>query len=830
MTALHINRSASRWGWLLAGLLCCAFAFMVFMRWQQGVLTSRPWDLAPYGAAKSVWLVIAAAILGVLIWRARQAGMDWISATTWIAGLAALSVTAYCVLPANLSLLGPLMAFAGICAVRSRRSWFFVWTLSALLLSCVSFYERRYGEFSQEALLATLQTSQREYGAYLREHIAAIHGVLAIALLAAVCTVRAAARRVVAPIGMTSLALILFVPATLPAAMTVLQQARNARDAIQQVREDERRLAARPSLEPRTHRRDLDVVFVLGESNSRWNWQLYGYPRKTNPVLTRPDKDLIVLTDSISVHSHTVPTLSSLFYRRGPASTKDISDPSVSLIDLLGSAGINTEWISAQLRHGPFATPVSRLADSAQISWFATSQPDGEEGEINHDVKAFEFARKRLAEPSPHSRLIVVHMQASHFPYCSDLPAGERRPVEGLALDKRYFGDAPNRHEDVECYDQAVRFTDRILGELLDEVKSRQRPTLFVFAPDHGEAPAEGTGHQSDAHSAKHIEIPTLVYLNPPATSAYPELNSNLQENKDRPFMNKWLFEMLVDAFGVSASDVELAAPSIASLPYSPPKRIAFPDSNPVHYDEADSTDHKDMLSRARVTLQALQARGGTPTLYAHRTNTFGKAIEARDIFPGLEMDLVWSAAASRTEVLHPPKPSLDISLREQILLINQKKPHAYWFDVKKGADEQGFWDELDKLDARFRLKQGALVELTGRYDASLVRSAAAAGWRIALPVRDGMPTCQLDGLDDVCEREATQLLDTACALGATHLSFDIKDLQIVRKHILGRRPALKLAVWDDRISIDNATFLQRLSQVANADAFAVRFDSRFGY
>ena len=55
--------------------------------------------------------------------------------------------------------------------------------------------------------------------------------------------------------------------------------------------------------------RNLSVVTIIGESTSRWNVSLYGYPRKTfEPLKGVPN--ILLFHDVIAPHTHTVPSLS----------------------------------------------------------------------------------------------------------------------------------------------------------------------------------------------------------------------------------------------------------------------------------------------------------------------------------------------------------------------------------------------------------------------------------------------------------------------------------------------------------------------------------------
>ena len=73
-----------------------------------------------------------------------------------------------------------------------------------------------------------------------------------------------------------------------------LWEARNALRLARRAREEDARFLARVHAgaatldrSPLVGRSDVDVVLYLGESSSRWDWSLYGYPRSTNAPLSR---------------------------------------------------------------------------------------------------------------------------------------------------------------------------------------------------------------------------------------------------------------------------------------------------------------------------------------------------------------------------------------------------------------------------------------------------------------------------------------------------------------------------------------------------------------
>ena len=96
-----------------------------------------------------------------------------------------------------------------------------------------------------------------------------------------------------------------------------------------------------PDDEPRT------VVFVLGESVTRSNFSITGYPRKTTPELDSMGDELTWFPDVVSADPSTGPSISKILT---PATIKDpdlwLTKPDVLL--MARKAGYKTFWLSNQ--------------------------------------------------------------------------------------------------------------------------------------------------------------------------------------------------------------------------------------------------------------------------------------------------------------------------------------------------------------------------------------------------------------------------------------------------------------------------------------------------
>jgi glucan phosphoethanolaminetransferase (alkaline phosphatase superfamily) len=462
-----------------------------------------------------------------------------------------------------------LLAAVGCAWLLSGRAW---WRLAAaLVLTCAALlaagYERLYGPISADAVAAILQTNAQEAGGFVFQHLS----IVVLSMCAVMLVTQAVLfllRPQVAPVGFRS-ALPFAVVLMLFGSGGQLDRLQAARTSIDNLRTQAHSLVrvADQDVAVATHA-PLDVVLILGESNTRWHWQLYGYPGRTNPALAAMRDGLLVFQDAVSADSHTVPALTAMFYRpyydvQRPAQLQELRR--MSVLDALNAGQVETTWLSAQAPFGPWATAVSQLARNSRHTEFFNRGSEGRlspQGLIGDpDLLARDAVIRTMRAPAVKDRLIVQHMLAPHFPYCK-YGAGES-PAAALASGPGYFGEAPDLSGDLACYDRAIRFTDGIIEQVMHASDGQARPTVVIFVPDHGEAPEEGTGHNNSVHSARHVEIPLLVHFNAAARQALGSEHAALQTNAAKPVMNSWVGDLLLDLFHVSVKGMRREADSL---------------------------------------------------------------------------------------------------------------------------------------------------------------------------------------------------------------------------------------------------------------------------
>lgn len=268
-------------------------------------------------------------------------------------------------------------------------------------------------------------------------------------------------------------------------------------------------------------------VFVIGESTSRFNWSLYGYPRKTTPVLDSLRDDLVVFKDVISAGGSTVPSMERMLT---DATMRDRSaflrEPDMLL--LAQAAGYKVFWLSNQNDRR-----ISRLfAQTADKSVFI-NRGDGESVPLDEELlPAYKTA---LADPAPR-KLIILHPMGSH-------PKYDRRVPEGFNAFIDVKDEVEDKMEELgrvflvrsarASYDNAMLYQDGWLASLLDALRESAKKTggsaRFFYVSDH----AQEVGHTRDfiGHDAVSFvgySVPMFYWQNEP----FPQEEKTLIEGR----------------------------------------------------------------------------------------------------------------------------------------------------------------------------------------------------------------------------------------------------------------------------------------------------------
>jgi len=257
------------------------------------------------------------------------------------------------------------------------------------------------------------------------------------------------------------------------------------------------------------------VVWVIGESDTRNNWGLYGYARPTTPHLSALKKELQVFDHVKAADGGTVGSITKMLT---PAT---VAQPNLwkeqpDIITIAKQAGYKTFWLSNQATDERGV--MSIFANHADVQVF-TNQGTAR-GEGSFDEVLFAPYEQALADPAP-QKLIIVHIMGAHPAYNFRYPEAyavfdgvtDDTVAQALEAQGRAFYAITFRNQ----YDNAIRYQDDVLAGLLTRLQA-SKPTRasWLYIADHGQDVSHHdnfSGHNQKA--AEQWQVPMLLWQTP---------------------------------------------------------------------------------------------------------------------------------------------------------------------------------------------------------------------------------------------------------------------------------------------------------------------------
>lgn len=290
-------------------------------------------------------------------------------------------------------------------------------------------------------------------------------------------------------------------------------------------------------------------VMVVGETARAHNFSLYGYPRNTNPLLSKtPGIKAFpnVTTQSNTTHK-SVPMLLSaasaedferLFHEKG-------------ILAAFKEAGFHTVFISNQLPNHSF---IDFLGEQADEHYFLKKEDALQGNHYDEDLlqKLDEILPKADASSSAHYHyryrklFVVLHTYGSHFNYQERYP----RSFAYFKPDSRSEAKSENRRDLLNAYDNTIRYTDYILHGIIERLQKWEKvqtktdgvycqPTsAMLYTSDHGENIFDDDRHlflhAAPKASDYELHVPFIIWTSEGFGKQYPDILKALGENRSK--------------------------------------------------------------------------------------------------------------------------------------------------------------------------------------------------------------------------------------------------------------------------------------------------------
>lgn len=335
------------------------------------------------------------------------------------------------------------------------------------------------------------------------------------------------------------------------------------------------------------------LVLVIGETSRADNWQLYGYSRKTNPLLTQV-KGLTVFTNYMSQSNTThksVPILLSL----AEADNYDILYHTKGIMQAFREAGYHTVFLSNQQRNHSFIDFLGEQADDCLF--LRDSHPDNA-----YDTDLLVPLAQKLARQKGKRTFIVLHTYGSHFSYADRYPDFMRE----FKQDSYDGAKREYRPQLINAYDNSICQTDLLLRRIIEQLAAQGGSAAMVYTSDHGEDIFDDARHlflhASPFPSFWQLHVPLVVWTSPTYRERHADIVRCLNANRRKQAESNSVFHTLLTMGGVTTSyrndSLSLASPS-----FTPHRRLFIDDHNePRSYGECMQKEDMTLMNQKHIT------------------------------------------------------------------------------------------------------------------------------------------------------------------------------------------------------------------------------------
>lgn len=294
------------------------------------------------------------------------------------------------------------------------------------------------------------------------------------------------------------------------------------------------------------------LVLIIGESTNRQHMSLYGYPRKTTPLLDAMKDELLVFKQVIGPRPYTIEALQQVL-TFADQQHPDLYLTKPSIMNMMRQAGYKSFWITNQqtmTKRNTMLTTFSKYTDK-QVYLNNTRLQNSRQ--YDGDVLA-PFA-EALQDPAPR-KLIVLHLLGTHMKY------KYRYPDEYIHF-KDNANLAPvlskNKVEVINSYDNAVLYNDFVVSNIIKIYEKSRQNGFLVYFSDHGEDVYEAPGYDvlgrnEASPTLPMYAVPFLLWMTPDWRAKMPEINNDVLE---RPYSMSHFIHTWADLAGLQFSDYE---------------------------------------------------------------------------------------------------------------------------------------------------------------------------------------------------------------------------------------------------------------------------------
>lgn len=344
-----------------------------------------------------------------------------------------------------------------------------------------------------------------------------------------------------------------------------------------------------------THADSIDEVYVLviGETSRADNWQINGYNRPTNPMLSTRN-DIVFFPKTLSESNTTHKSVPLLLSHLTSETFGDSIHLTKSIVSAFNEAGFSTAWISNQVHNGSYIDYFSSEANSVSYLMDIGLSP--------YDINLIPRFEQAVVNGSERKKFIVLHTYGSHFNY------RERYTKEYSIFkpDTLSVASADNIEQLMNAYDNSLIYTDKFLNSAISVLEKSGKHAALIYLADHGEDIFDDERgrflHASPTPTYWQIHVPMFVWLSKSYRQDFPEKYNALCVNSAKnASSSRATFDTLLSLAGIISPYANLSN-ALCEKSYAEPPRMYLNDYNeavPLNKSGLRDNDFKQLLLKS---------------------------------------------------------------------------------------------------------------------------------------------------------------------------------------------------------------------------------------
>ncbi len=523
-------------------------------------------------------------------------------------------------------------------------------------------------------------------------------------------------------------------------------------------------------------------IIIIGESLNKKHMGIYGYLRQTTPLLSKKNDagDLLVFNNAYANHTHTNQVLQLSLTEANQYNKKSYYD-SLSVIDILKKADIETYWLTNQNIYGIWDNMVSVIARLSDYLITLNTNIGGHTRTQKFDGALIDQVKKILANKTDRNRVIFVHLIGNHSSYSSRYPE-EEYSIYKKRLKLGDFGTNAykNSSKIINYYDNSVTYNDYVISSILNEFQKEKGANAFIYMSDHADDVIKNLGHNSGNFTYEMVQIPMIAWFGDDYKKIYNDKYSTLISHKNTLFSNDMFYDTLIGLFDIK-TDKYNSQYDLASSEYELNSKNAL-----VLHGKKKYADKSNYIYWQKVNTQYLVDSNQSSRIFPHRVNSTGKLKDIwNDGFRSFELDAHFNGNDRDYFQMGHHSGVMGVKMEDFLLSVKHSDIQRIWFDFKNLNQEnhKAAIKRLEYLDRKYDIKKKFIVE-SGTTD-PFFKEFRKAGWHTSyyMPTRRIAEMLKEKKIFEL-KKLATQIAKQVKSQNVSAVSFDHRLYPFVKQYL----------------------------------------------